>query len=853
MATFSRRDFLKTASTGMALSAGIPLLGGCSRLTVAMAGTPVPQQDLVDMSFDLLGEPDWTFLLLTDTHITHTDPPWNHDPMLSPKSQDQVGKKDSILNIPRLLKVIDQANALKPAFVLHLGDMCTSHPQRPFFEGEVKNTLRLEKMFDSPVHFCAGNHDIGNKFSLPLPNNWPKSAGDPKICFHATLDNIAIYEEAFGPSYYSFDNKGCHFIVVNEQVFGSGFPIEKREWEWLEDDIATAAKSARMIFIAQHTPLYWVDPVKDIGPGNYEVVDEEPRARLLGLCKKYDVKAVFTGHTHHPISNRYENTLLDTITSTAFARNTWKLYEDLSGGYRPPARAGYAVVRIYGDEFIVNHVRTVDQLAPAESVSVSRPRRLVARSTRESLPGSLALTAAPTRFVDHDYSPSRLIDGVTEGPESKSLAGHRMWRSGKGGAHWIEIEFAEARNIVRVEIFGYGDSGPGSATIETKIGDQEWKTAVKDFECVEETQSISFKSALAKRVRVSMGAKTKAGAASGSIAITEIRVFDDTGRNVASEDKASRVTASTIAHGNRPQGYTCDNSWTSALDMGASIVRIDPERFTFDKIHQWPETFEVDPYMLPALNLACWQGATLMIPLEAPEGTSLSDMVAVASNIEKKLPPGKKIWEVRGKMAEDATIAALRKALGLKEGEVVRAGLPLDGLMQSAGKNSGCPVAVTAKCGQLTRSGVLKDLKTSRNVVMAQFEGDPDLNPIDAVRAYIACRASNVTPCFDFRPGKGILDVHDNPTPAYYALRAAQTTLGAAEAVKPRDLSADFKDKERTIRAFWNSSIAVAASKGFCQLVDPATGTITNLNDNSAKGKRLVAAKDMPRFLVRGK
>jgi 3',5'-cyclic AMP phosphodiesterase CpdA len=134
-------------------------------------------------------------------------------------------------------RAVDSINLLKPDFVITVGDMIPGHMEtRPEWDAEWAEYMAHAKRIEAPLFLTVGNHDIAN---------------------------LACYEfwrEDFGRTYYSFDYKGCHFLIFNteeERIDGRG-PAWKAMMDWAKADLAAAA-GARQTYIFFHKPM-WDDP-----------------------------------------------------------------------------------------------------------------------------------------------------------------------------------------------------------------------------------------------------------------------------------------------------------------------------------------------------------------------------------------------------------------------------------------------------------------------------------------------------------------------------------------------------------------------------------------------------------------
>ena len=155
---------------------------------------------------------------------------------------------------------IERANALKPDFVVIGGDLIYGYSD----DAELINRMwdafdEVCESFEMPIYLVVGNHDV-----------WDEQSRD-------------IWQERYGPEYFSWDYKGCHFIALSSEVVGQTNRITGKQLEWLKDDLAGAAGAER-IFVFVHKPL-WAE-------------GEEWNKNVHPLLAKYGVDTVFGSHWH---------------------------------------------------------------------------------------------------------------------------------------------------------------------------------------------------------------------------------------------------------------------------------------------------------------------------------------------------------------------------------------------------------------------------------------------------------------------------------------------------------------------------------------------------------------------------
>ena len=130
-------------------------------------------------------------------------------------------------------------------------------------------------------------------------------------------DDGAQYRERFGKDtlgegWYSFDQKGVHFIglvnVVNLKAGGLG-NLGHEQLEWLEKDVKHLKRSTPIVVFA-HIPLWAVYP--EWGWGT------DDGAQALSYLKRFGSVTVLNGHIHQTMQKVEGNVTFHTAASTAF-------------------------------------------------------------------------------------------------------------------------------------------------------------------------------------------------------------------------------------------------------------------------------------------------------------------------------------------------------------------------------------------------------------------------------------------------------------------------------------------------------------------------------------------------------
>jgi 3',5'-cyclic AMP phosphodiesterase CpdA len=189
-----------------------------------------------------------------------------------------------------LKAAIDKINALPvaPGFMLHTGDI--THLSKPEEFDTCEQLLKSASAKD--VFYVPGEHDVLGDDGKQYLERYGKNAK--------------------GAGWYSFDQKGVHFIglvnVMNLKAGGLG-NLGKEQLEWMESDVKHLSKSTPIVVFA-HIPLWSVYP--EWGWGT------DDSAQALSYLKKFGSVTVLNGHIHQTMQKVEGNVTFHTAASTAF-------------------------------------------------------------------------------------------------------------------------------------------------------------------------------------------------------------------------------------------------------------------------------------------------------------------------------------------------------------------------------------------------------------------------------------------------------------------------------------------------------------------------------------------------------
>lgn len=223
--------------------------------------------------------------------------------------------------------------ASKPEFAImggdHVFDALGVSPARAKLVFDLfTNSSKALKM---PVYHAIGNHD-----AYGVLTSSGVSPTDP-------LYGKKMFEDLYGKTYYSFDKKGYHFVVLD-----SIQPTPDRLWEarvddeqlaWLRDDLKKLAPGTPVIGVV-HCPMVTAfgTYAAIVASGQkYNTLTVANSPDVLEVLATANTIAVLQGHTHINEVVDYKTTRY--ITSGAVCGNWWR-------GPRMGTREGYTVVRI---------------------------------------------------------------------------------------------------------------------------------------------------------------------------------------------------------------------------------------------------------------------------------------------------------------------------------------------------------------------------------------------------------------------------------------------------------------------------------------------------------------------------
>ena len=217
-----------------------------------------------------------------------------------PQIANRCGDIDRLRNlyVPDINQTIDSVRKTNhDPIVITLGDIICD-----FFvaagNGYTLDKFNSDFQVNAPVYHTMGNHD-----------NDPFIAGD--MAGSSTWHNIN------GPSYYSFNRGGAHFISVDNIVYvndgaGNGKPgnrhsrtaITDSQLEWIARDLATVKDKDAPLFIMMHG-IFLSYPVAEGQKVKNIIRIKDGGAQLDSLLQDFTNVKVLSGHAHN---NHFQHT-----------------------------------------------------------------------------------------------------------------------------------------------------------------------------------------------------------------------------------------------------------------------------------------------------------------------------------------------------------------------------------------------------------------------------------------------------------------------------------------------------------------------------------------------------------------
>ncbi len=225
-----RRRFLQLACYGGAIFASGLGLAACSSAGSVKSA-----------------ESDFFFVQLSDSH-------WGYS---GPANLDPRG------TLPKAIAAVN-ALPIDPDFIVFTGDLT---------QLTLDTKVRRERMTEFRDQVAALR--VRNIYFLPGEHD-------------ASVDRGDVFHEFFGPSHYSFDHKGIHFVALDNVSDPTG-SLGDEQLAWLEKDLQERPGNAPIVVLT-HRPLFDLQP-----QWGWATRDG---SKAIDILTKYPHVTVFYGHIH---------------------------------------------------------------------------------------------------------------------------------------------------------------------------------------------------------------------------------------------------------------------------------------------------------------------------------------------------------------------------------------------------------------------------------------------------------------------------------------------------------------------------------------------------------------------------
>lgn len=210
------------------------------------------------------------FGILTDSHYADREP---------------SGTRFYRQSLDKMAEAVKILNKEKIDFAIHLGDFKDEHPSK--IEADTLRFLQEIEAeyshFNGPRYHCIGNHDLDSI---------------SKEKFQQNVTNTGVSDTE---TFYSFDQRGFHFIVLDPNFHSDGRPHHKGDYQWFDANLPEAQwqwferdlkKTKLPTIVFSHFTLYHF--VK--GDAVFHMNNYERAQKIMESSGK--VIAAFHGHTH---------------------------------------------------------------------------------------------------------------------------------------------------------------------------------------------------------------------------------------------------------------------------------------------------------------------------------------------------------------------------------------------------------------------------------------------------------------------------------------------------------------------------------------------------------------------------
>src|SRR5579871_2524883 len=238
---FDRRSFLRVTGTALGIGALYSVFPALTR----SAGAEGITRTLAELNGE--APAPFSFMQLSDTHVGFNGPP---DPLGTKAFENAVATINGLKARPELVIVTGD--------LTHDADSPDEHAKRFKLFKEISS-----KIGGAQIKVVPGEND-------------------------AALDGGDMFREFMGPTHYSFDHRGVHFIALDN--VSAGRPaVGAEQLAWMKSDLARFPKTAPII-VFTHRPLFDLKPEWEWFTSDGDDV--------MNALSPYENVTVLYGHIH---------------------------------------------------------------------------------------------------------------------------------------------------------------------------------------------------------------------------------------------------------------------------------------------------------------------------------------------------------------------------------------------------------------------------------------------------------------------------------------------------------------------------------------------------------------------------
>ena len=189
---------------------------------------------------------------------------------------------------------------------------------------------------DIPMHHVLGNHDM-----------WWQGKGDELYGKPGVIKMLGIKN-----NYYSFDQNGWHFIMLDSNHPTSPGMLDDEQWNWFVQDVQKNSQDTPTL-IMSHYPLLSCTGITDSKPeargpfkigGSYNHLDIMKFIEVFN--KNKNIKICLSGHIHLLDKVWYNDVTY--LCNGATSGFWWEPGDDGKSAYKQTV-PGYALLNLYSD------------------------------------------------------------------------------------------------------------------------------------------------------------------------------------------------------------------------------------------------------------------------------------------------------------------------------------------------------------------------------------------------------------------------------------------------------------------------------------------------------------------------